>query len=227
MINSTNLRFERKFILKESRFGDLNLILKKKALGFRKAFPDRHVNSIYFDTHDFRYYCENLDGIANRHKIRIRWYGKDSETLIENPKLELKIKQGLVGTKQRHKLAGFNSKKNLNKLILELGTADIPEDTKLLMKSVLPVVLVRYTRKYFISRNNQIRLTFDDNIRYYNAGNGFIRGAGIRDQNNIVEIKYAVENDEWVEQISSNFPYRLNKNSKYVNALKTFYDVRI
>ena len=227
MINSTNLRFERKFILKDSGFGDLNLILKKKALGFRKAFPDRHVNSVYFDTHDFKYYCENLDGVANRHKIRIRWYGKDNGALVENPKLEIKIKRGLVGTKQLHRLSGFDCNRNLNGLLLALSKEDIPEATKLLIKSVLPVVLVRYRRKYFISKNNQIRLTFDDNIRYYNAGNGFIRGAGIRDENNIVEIKYAVENDEWVEQISSNFPYRLNKNSKYVNALKTFYDVRI
>ena len=39
--------------------------------------------------------------------------------------------------------------------------------------------------------------------------------------NKIVELKYNIEDDKCAQQISTQFPFRINKNSKYVNGVNT------
>ena len=39
------------------------------------------------------------------------------------------------------------------------------------------------------------------------------------DHDVIVELKYDTEHDEYANRISASFPFRLSKNSKYVNGI--------
>ncbi|MBR4329584.1 MAG: VTC domain-containing protein, partial [Candidatus Riflebacteria bacterium] len=50
-----------------------------------------YVSSIYFDTDNFDFYQDKLEGEFFKLKIRIRRYSQDSENWV-SPKLELKIK---------------------------------------------------------------------------------------------------------------------------------------
>ena len=50
---------------------------------------------IYFDSLNFKDYSETINGISNRQKIRIRWYG-DFFGLIKKPVLEFKQKKGIL-----------------------------------------------------------------------------------------------------------------------------------
>ena len=62
--------------------------------------------NFYFDSVNFNNYYDNLDGNIFRTKIRIRWYG-DLFGYIENPVLELKIKNGLLGNKISYNLIPY------------------------------------------------------------------------------------------------------------------------
>ena len=50
-------------------------------------------------------YRDNLNGVQNRIKHRIRWYGEVIK--VEEPILEYKIKQGELGYKESYPLLGF------------------------------------------------------------------------------------------------------------------------
>lgn len=82
----------------------LKTLIHLHPMVFSTAYPDRSVNNIYFDTEDFQYYRDNVEGVSNRRKIRIRWYG-DWENREVSPVLEYKIKRGPVGYKTSYKLA--------------------------------------------------------------------------------------------------------------------------
>ena len=139
-----DFRYEKKWVFnkidKETLFS--NLISSK--LFFREQFEERTVNSIYFDTLNFKSAIDNLNGVSDREKFRVRWYGEDLD-LFKQPILENKIKKNFQGQKIYFKLDEFNNKRfdqnnllNLTKKINDL----IPN------KNLDPVSMTNYKRIY-------------------------------------------------------------------------------
>ena len=73
-------RYEIKFVFTNK---DENKLLKNNKL--KKIFPDRIVESIYFDTSEFKFFHLSEEGVTPRIKIRMRGYNNG---LLEN--LEIK-----------------------------------------------------------------------------------------------------------------------------------------
>ena len=112
-LQNNNFRFERKyFIFNMNRVFLENIVMKHSAF-FSEIFHERYINNIYFDFLNFNNFKDNIDGNMYRTKYRIRWYG-DMLTKIETPVLELKIKKGLVGTKESYKLNQFELEKGID-----------------------------------------------------------------------------------------------------------------
>ena len=44
-----------------------------------KLYDDRIINSIYYDNENYTCAKDNLSGISNRSKFRIRWYNQDKK----------------------------------------------------------------------------------------------------------------------------------------------------
>ena len=84
-------RYERKWIFKNNNSLALINSLIRSSLFFRFQYPSRKVNSIYFDTSDYISIRQNLDGVSNKKKIRIRWYG--NQNIITKPVIEIKRKK--------------------------------------------------------------------------------------------------------------------------------------
>ena len=61
---------------------------------FREVYPDRTVNSLYLDSPARRDYFQHVNGVANRVKTRLRWYGPLTGP-VERPTLERKFKRGV------------------------------------------------------------------------------------------------------------------------------------
>ena len=85
-------RFERKWILKNGDYLKLINSLLRSNFFFKSQYPKRKVNSIYFDNSKLNSIRENLDGVSNKKKVRLRWYGR--QTNLEEPILEIKSKRG-------------------------------------------------------------------------------------------------------------------------------------
>ena len=208
-----DFRYEKKWVFnkidKETLFS--NLITSK--LFFREQFKERTVNSIYFDTLNFKSAIDNLSGVSDREKFRVRWYG-DYLDLFKQPILENKIKKNFQGQKIYFKLDEFNNKKldqnnllNLTKKINDL----IPN------KNLYPVSMTNYKRIYLISSNNEIRATLDYDIKYRKLSH-YIENFFLKVEEVILELKYSTNIDSYLRNQISGIT-RISKNSKYINSL--------
>ena len=86
--DSESNRFERKFIIPESFTHSIEEVIKSNSALMRKIYYPRFINNIYFDNPRFQFYFENIDGVCERKKMRIRWYG-NLKGRIKKPVLEL------------------------------------------------------------------------------------------------------------------------------------------
>ena len=210
-----NFRFERKWVFKDIDKETLLLSLLNSKFFFIEQFNERVVNSIYFDTLSLKSAVDNLDGINDREKHRLRWYGEDTDTLI-SPILENKIKKNFQGYKILYKLDKFNQKKLCNDTLSNL-TEDI---NKLLpLKNLQPVSMTSYRRIYLISADKKIRATLDFDLKHKKMIN-YIENFFININDIILEFKYSSNLDGYLRNLMPGIT-RLSKNSKYINSLLT------
>ena len=205
------MRYERKYQVSSHDYHRVFDLIMSNPAGFNKSYEDRKVNSIYYDDINYSSYNDNLVGIAERVKYRVRWYG-DTVATITNPILEKKIKKGLLGSKEYSKIQDFDLAKgapNLN---------DLPLFTNVLC----PTVVVRYDRTYFESYNKKVRATIDRNLEYGIISNNILLGDFYTDPKVILEIKYNLSDELEAQDCLQAIPYRLSKNSKYVAAMAQY-----
>lgn len=206
------MRYERKYRIEEASAQEVREVLRVIPGSFHESFPDRWVNSIYFDGPGFEALQENLSGVSNREKYRIRWYGEVRQR-IEKPVLEKKIKSNQLGTKEHTKLQPIDLLKSI-----DLSTA-LRQQTEV-GPALQPVVIVRYLRQYLVSMDQQVRATIDRHLQYYPfSGPNPVWHSPIRDEAVILEIKYGQDQEDKIDQILQAIPFRLTKNSKFVSGL--------
>lgn len=220
-----NYRYERKFTVPDNfKLATVEQQVKHNSFLFREIFYERQVNNIYFDTLGYNDYFDNVLGVSDRKKIRIRWYG-DIHGEIVKPVLEIKIKKGLVGDKWSYKLSPFVLDNQFTSDTIQkvFRNSNLPAPILESVKGVYPTLLNSYSRRYYLSANSKFRITLDFDLLYYKIDKRFnnFSLAPAKDPNKIVELKYGLEGDREATEVSTQFPFRLNKNSKYVNGVNT------
>ena len=216
-------RYEIKFVLdEESKYTDA-LRWLNTCLPSRRSYPGRSVQSIYFDDPEFNSVKDNLTGISDRRKLRLRWYhmGPESST----PKLELKIKNGRLGFKRHfelHPLASDISCLKFNEIaklvrenIIEKGAVE-----HIFCNHLSPSLYVNYYRDYFEAPYN-IRITIDSNITY-SLADPFLSiadSAEITTPSRILEIKFPPSSKDEVSQLMSELHLIPTRHSKYLMGL--------
>lgn len=204
---------------------ELLAIVKTNSFLFREVYHERQINNIYFDTNDYRFYFDNVDGVSNRQKVRIRWYGKMMGEIID-PKLEFKIKKGLVGDKWTYNLNSFLMSNQIGLTSLQQVFKDSGLGNPIfeMIRDLKPTLLNSYRRRYFVSANKKFRITLDYDVNYRNIKDKFNCFGAIAEQDsfNVVELKYNLEDDKLANQVTTQFTFRLSKNSKYVNGVNNF-----
>ena len=215
-------RYERKFTARVVHRSEVLYWVKNHPALFREIYAPRQVNNIYLDTPSLRFYRDNKAGISERKKVRIRWYG-DTFGAVAAPKLEYKIKAGLLGKKWTFHLAPFTVDAQFSKALLMdvFKNSNLPAVVLEDLQVLSPALLNRYQRTYFLNVERQFRLTFDEDLQYYRIDrfhNTFSEKH--TDENRfILELKYGPEDDGQAELISGRFPFRLDKSSKYVSGI--------
>ena len=217
-------RFERKFIGNSFDAHNSELIIKMNPSGFREIYSERFINNVYFDTDRFDFYYDNVNGRHDRIKFRIRWYG-DLYRKVENPILELKIKQGQVGTKESFELIGFDFSKdfNFNDFDTIFRESNLPLHVSLALQNLRASLVNRYKRKYFRDFSANFRITIDKEIEYFPVNQISFGKIFHKDfKNHIIELKYDNDKDEIADLITRYLPFRMTKNSKYANGIELF-----
>lgn len=213
-------RYERKFYVDGLTLAQVEAIIRHHPALFRPLFAPRFINNIYLDGPGRKAAADNVAGLADRCKVRLRWYGD-----LFGPSdatLEIKIKRGAVGRKETHRLPARTLTPLLTRRDVRawLVEARLPEDLRVELASLEAVLLNRYRRRYYRTADHRFRLTLDDGQEFYGFPVGGLSRAPRRDRDGlIVELKYSLADDVAAARVTSRFPFRLTRSSKYVAGL--------
>ena len=213
-------RFERKFIFKHTSTKNIETLIKLNKVGFHEIFGERYINNIYFDTINFDNYYDNIDGISNRVKYRIRWYD-DFFLNSKDAVFEIKSRKGLLVNKEALFLKNFQLNENLDLSRYLKKKYEFQRKEFCHNYNLFPVLINRYKRRYFLSRDKKYRATIDSNIKASSiCMHTKFNVIPIYESSVILELKYDMENDSKANSITNCFKTRLHKNSKYVEAFE-------
>ncbi|HKJ79083.1 MAG TPA: polyphosphate polymerase domain-containing protein [Prolixibacteraceae bacterium] len=216
-------RFKRKYTTNVHYRGFVDVLIRQNPALFKQAYLPRQVNNVYFDTPGLDCFFDNLFGLGNRWKARIRWYGT-VEQFVQSPVLEFKIKKGHVNTKRSWILSPLDFTGNLKdphffrNIFLN---SDLPDDVRSRMLGLQAVLLNSYNRKYYVSGNKKIRLTVDSNLQYRDVRSYIHHSKQVFEEKEklVIELKYPKSMEEDAISVSNLFPFRLGKNSKFVSGM--------
>ena len=177
------------------------------------------INSIYYDDDDFITAKNNLSGISERRKYRIRWYGEDQN----NFRYEVKLKKNNFGKK-----IYLNSEKSFNNMDLFSFKNKIFErkENNFFLSyidnfNLKPKLKINYLRSYFLY-NEKIRITYDKNINYNLVNNFKIGKENIKDFMDVIEFKFKPENIGLAQELIQKSKFVPKRFSKYLRGLHIF-----
>ena len=213
-------RREIKFVIDIQNYNKLHLWIKKNSKGFIEQFQPRIISNIYFDTLNYNLLNDNLAGLPDRYKVRLRWY--DSLNYINDANLEIKIKKNQLGWKKRKKFQIREEINNLSKhYIKKLVLLNVDNYEKNHLKNLEAVLINNYKREYYVSFDRKIRLTIDKDFKIFNQiGKNFLNNSdrSICNQNIILEIKFDNEFSDDLHGLLNDIPFRSSRSSKYVSS---------
>ena len=171
--------------------------------GAKTLYPQRIINSIYFDN-KLRMYSDSNEGIVPRKKIRIRTY--DTEDFFSSKK----------SFKKETKITYYNYRfKEVEKFILNKQNflTGIHDQ---FYGQCQPNLNVFYKRNYFFVFNT--RFTLDEDIEYRKLNNGILSNFSIKDKSFVVEIKSnKIHNTDYFKDI---LPLPRSRFSKYCRGIE-------
>jgi SPX domain protein involved in polyphosphate accumulation len=219
-------RYERKFFVDELDANEAIQMIKGHPAMFSEIYPPRFINNIYLDSPMMGNYLDNIDGTPERRKARVRWYHELFRE-VDHPILEFKIKKGLMGTKIQYSFPEFDFDSNFSEKQLKdlFQSSSLPSDVQQYLLSVEPVLVNRYLRWYFATPPRHFRVTVDTGLTFYHI-NKFSRQYFHHQtdhQSIVIELKYKQEFDPQANLISSGFPFRMTRSSKYVQGIERVY----
>ena len=161
------LRHELKFYITPLEYEVLSRVLDKVL--HRDPNGDEnneyHIRSLYFDTFFNEAIIDKVDGVKNRDKYRIRIYDL-SDRLI---RMECKTKVGSLISKRSLKIPRLLAEQLIagDPTGLERTGSGLLRDVYREMKLNLlkPVVLVDYVREAYLHPAEEVRITFDKQLR--------------------------------------------------------------
>lgn len=151
--------------------GEYELLQRKLSLTMeRDAFAKKNggeyfIRSLYFDDRDDSAFREKLSGIDERDKFRIRIYDMRDDVI----KLECKHKSNGYIKKQSIGLSRREYEKLMSGDRLFLLNRPEPFARRMYLefaqRALKPAVIVDYTREAFVFPMEDVRVTFDKNVR--------------------------------------------------------------
>lgn len=231
----TGSRFERKMCVTHAERHFLEALIRNHAARFTEAFPSRFIHNLYFDTPLQTFYRDHVNGVPERHKVRIRWYGdadrRSGSTRREaichvgpSPTyLEIKSKKGWIVQKRCWALPNSETEGLLDPSIVSklVERSECPRLVCEWIRGLEPALINRYHRRYYRSGDGKVRVTIDDDLCYFRPFGGLGRSMeGYADDAVIVEIKFDSRHAAAGRAVSNAFPIPLQKNSKYITGME-------
>ena len=219
MIDDT--RYEVKFKLDQKSYTYLQNWLYSKT-PFLRVFENRKVNSLYFDDLGYNSVKDNLSGVANRYKYRLRWYD-GGLSAFDDVIFEEKARIGRVGKKRFLKIPFARNdlfSVDVNRITREINKQVFSGSSKLTSDYLFPTLLVNYEREYFCD-NKGIRITIDKNLNFAAplAQKAVTEHKMIGVSSRVLEVKFDMSCKNEAQAYISKINLPPVRNSKYLTAL--------
>ena len=218
--NSSLPRYEIKFIAEPFECDRILNWLHQHHSCLRTEYPDRQVNNIYFDSFSHQSFCENIIGSSSKSKVRLRWYGASKNPV--NSSLEIKCKRNQLNWKLIYKIQGEMGAEGWSwRRIYSEIRGQLPLDAKKWLEmSPQPVLINRYVRKYFLSRDKKVRVTLDRDLVVYDQSRKPFPNYSLKSNLPkvlVLEVKFPKELRDYVVHAFGDIPLRGSRFSKYVS----------
>ena len=228
-------RFELKYLVSTSLIEPLECEFQKYLI------PDHHgdkkgwyaLKSLYYDTDDYQFYREKIDGVKYRRKLRIRYYEKE-EDLTEDDLVFVEIKQRIDRTTQKRRIPV--TYKDALALCDERKLIEVEEKDRRVRDEIYemlwnydlhPTCITSYFRHARVGGEFDpgLRITFDTNIRKrtedLDLSSKKLWEFMVAPDKAIMEIKVNDAIPTRLTELISDFGLRLIRISKYCQGLET------
>jgi len=212
------MRYERKYKVEGLDRPALEQLILVHPAAFEKAFPDRQINNVYWDTLNWDNAQDSINGVSMRTKIRVRWYGA-IEDLIKNPVLEIKSRSNQQGGKTLEQLPDCTWQQ-LQTLVGERLQQWFPE------KTYQAALVNTYHRAYYLSWDGRFRLTLDREMAY-GACLPWRFATPFEDSGVVVELKYDAAEDATADEIAAYLALRMTKHSKDTRGMSFVFNAAV
>jgi SPX domain protein involved in polyphosphate accumulation len=168
-------RYENKYLLSSSQYTSILKLLDNRVA--EDKYGSYAISSIYFDTPDWQLVRNSLDKPIYKEKLRLRCYGLPSDN--DQVFLEIKKKYKGVTSKRRINLTLNEARAYIQGSFRPSDEEQITKEIDWLLKryGLYPRMLISYDRRAF-SSGEELRITFDRNIRYRTNGLDLAHGPG-------------------------------------------------
>jgi len=215
---TTEKRIEVKEVFNLFDIPKVQKAIQLSKFAFRKPFPDRQINSIYFDDFSFSSFEDSIEGNCLRTKTRLRWYGSKNDEV--SAILELKKKQGMYSWKHlyQNNYRINPIARNWSNFVKFLKK----EEKDLILNYLKPKSIVSYQRSYYASFDGKVRLTIDRNLKTYRQDRGINPNLSRPKDHSeliIMEMKVDISNSNLIREVCKDIPFNPKRFSKYCESL--------
>ncbi|MFH1611585.1 MAG: polyphosphate polymerase domain-containing protein [Patescibacteria group bacterium] len=232
--HNTFNRYELKYVLPIAKCNkiikDLEVYVVPDSYG--DALGRYMLTSLYYDTTDFRFYHEKINGLKHRKKLRIRIY-ENQEQVTEDTLVYVEVKERIdriirkrrVSMKLKDALA-FCGDENALELNIQPDKVLSEFRYMLRMYHLRPTIITSYQRQAFhgTKYDRGLRITFDTNMRYRRNNldltkkdfGEFMLPPDVC----IMEIKVNNSIPLWLTQIIAKHELQIYRISKYCTSLE-------
>jgi hypothetical protein len=221
-------RYEIKFSLDEAMYAEAMSWISVNTEAIKK-YNNRIVKSLYFDDSNYSSVRDNIIGLSDRVKYRLRWYVNNNAKILPCPKFETKIKTGRLGRKETLDLLslteGFES---LPLKEIELDLRKLLLNSNYILEDYLvPSLAVTYLREYYEDHVG-LRITIDKNIEF-----SFVDGINTKlcdcpktkHYRYIMELKFNPGIKDHVSKLIGELNMTPTRHSKYLVGLAKFGNI--
>lgn len=220
MIQEIFKRYEKKYLLTPAQYGSLMERLEGRVV------PDEYgeytICNVYFDTPEFDLIRMSLEKPVYKEKLRLRSYGEiqNAETVF----VELKKKYDGVVYKRRAAMTLRQAEEYLYRGIRPEIDSQIMRELNWFTSHycLIPAVYLAYDRKAFAGKEEDIRITFDSNIRGREKdlylGSGSAGQILLPERKILMEVKIPDRMPLWMSRVFSEigiFPVSFSKYGSY------------
>ncbi|MCP4712922.1 MAG: polyphosphate polymerase domain-containing protein [Planctomycetes bacterium] len=224
-------RYELKYLLDQETAAQLRLDLTPHMQKdpFCRQSDGYLVNSLYFDSPDFEFFSQKIEGQRYRHKIRLRTYGQSTDKIYLEMKKKInncihKNRAAAPLKKFEHLLNSdnFQSESFFDNVNVFEGIDNILYIAR--QFQVVPAVGVIYHRRALIGQQDpRLRITFDERIAAQDpsAGLNLDDDTKLIFEPHLVVLEVKVNNylPMWLARIIEKFNLHLRSISKYCHAI--------